>query len=133
MAGAFPDDVELAFQGVGNGDAAAASDENLPDHGFQTLGGLRQIAVVDRNIPPSQQDLSFIIDGTLDLVLTGNTRSRIARQKYHADPILPRRRQLDTLLRHLLAQESIGNLDETARAVGELGVVAYSAAVGEIS
>src|SRR4029434_6036659 len=133
MAGAFPDDVELAFQGIGNGDATAAPDENLADHRLETLGRLRQIAVVDRNIAPSQQDLSFIVDGTLDLVFTGNTRGRIARQKYHADPILPGGRQLDALLGHFLAEESVWNLDETARAVGELGVVAYSAAVGEIS
>src|SRR6185436_9955715 len=74
----------------------------------------------------------LVLDRPLDLVLARDARGRVARQEYHADAVLPRRRQLHALLRHLLAEEAVGDLDQAARAVGQLRVVAHRAAVAQV-
>ena len=70
-----------------------------------------------RHVAPAEQHLAFVLDRALDLVLAGEARGRLLRQEHHADAVLPERRQLDALLRHLLAEERVGDLDQDARAV----------------
>ena len=130
---ALADDVELALERVGDGDAAAAADEHLPDHRLDAPGGLGEVAVVDRHVAPAEQHLALFLDRALDLVFAGDARSRVARQEHHADAVLPGGRQPHAEARHFLAQEAIGNLDQQAGAVGELGIPADRTAVGEVS
>src|SRR5439155_11816423 len=82
---------------------------------------------------PAEQHLALVLDGALDLVFAGVARGGVARQEHHADAVLARRRQLHALLRHLLAEEAVGDLDQQARTVGELRVIAHGAAVSEVS
>src|SRR6185369_2438991 len=115
------------------GDAAAAADEHLADHGLQLLRRLREVARIDRHIAPSEQHLTLVLDRALDLVLAGDARGGVAGQEHHAYAVLPRRRQLHALLRHLVAEVTVRNLDQEARAVGELRVVAHRAAVRQVA
>src|SRR6185369_7912206 len=66
-------------------------------------------------------------------VLAGDARSRVARQEHHADAVLPGGRQLDPLLRHLLAIKAVRNLDQEAGAIGKLGIPTHRAAVREVA
>src|SRR5689334_15978018 len=68
VAGRFPDDVELAFESVRNGDAFASSNEYLPNDGLNLLDGNTEAAVVARHIAPAQQYLALVLDRSLDLV-----------------------------------------------------------------
>src|SRR5438128_5516762 len=133
MSGALADDVELALECVGHRHATAAADEHLADHRLELDRGLREIGVVDRHVAPAEQLLAFVLDGALDLVFAGDARGRVARQEHHADAVLARGRQLHALLRHFLAIEAVGDLDQEARAVGEFRVPAYRAAMGEVA
>src|SRR5687768_6006270 len=104
MTGALADDVELALERIGDGDAPAAPDEYLADHRLQLARRLGQITVVHRHVAPAEQHLAFVLDRPLDLVLAGIAGGRVARQEYHSDAVLTGRRQLHALLDHLLAE-----------------------------
>ena len=71
MAGAFADDVELAFQCVSNADGGAAADEHLTDHRLDLFHRLAEIFAVHRHIAPAEQNLSFVLDGAFDFVFAG--------------------------------------------------------------
>src|SRR5262249_26649777 len=133
VARALADDVELALERVGDGDAAAAPDEHLPDDGLELDRRLREVGVVDRDVAPAKQVLPFVLDRALDLVFAGDARRGIARQDHHADAVLARRRQLHSLLRHLLAVKAIRDLDQDAGAIGKLRIPAYRAAMREVA
>ena len=133
VARALSDDVELALQRVGDGHSFASPDEHLPDHRLDPFRRFREIAVVHGNVPPAEQGLALVLDRALDLVLAGKARGRVARQKNDTDTVLARRGQLHTLLCHDFAQELVGDLDEQACPVRELGIPAHCAAVGEIA
>ena len=133
VAGAFADHVQLAFQGVGDADRGAASDEHLADHRFDFFYRFAEIRAVDRHVAPAEKGLSFVLDRALDLVFTGNARCGLARQEHHADAIVPGRGQLDALFGHFLAEKGIGNLDQDARAIGGLGVCADRTTVGQVA
>ena len=132
VTGTLADDVELALERVGDGDARAAPDEDLPDHRLQLLCRLGEVGVVHRHVAPTEQHLPFVLDRAFNFVLAGETACRIARQEHHADAILPRRRKADAALGHLLAQEPGRHLDQQAGAVRELRVPADRAAVVEV-
>ncbi len=132
MARALADDVELALERIGDGDALAAADEHLAHHRLELDRRLREIRVVDRHVAPAEQRLALVLDRALDLVLAGDARGGIARQEYHADAVLARGRKLHALLRHFLAKEPVRDLDEQSGAVGELRVPAHRAAVAEV-
>jgi len=132
VAGFLADDIKLALQGVGVLDAFAATDENLADHRFDILGGLGQAPAIHRNVAPAEQRLALVADRALDRRLASAAALHVARQEDHADAILADRRQIDTLTRHLLAQEGIGNLDQDAGTVAEQRIVAGGAAMLEI-
>jgi hypothetical protein len=127
------DDVELALQRVGDGNAAAPADEHLADHRLELPRRLGEIGVVDRHVAPAEQRLALVLDRALDLVLAGDARGRIARQEHHADAVLPLGRQLDALLGHLVAEIAVRNLDQQPGAVGELRVPAHRAAMRQVA
>src|SRR3954471_5141716 len=133
MTRALANDVELALKRVGDRHAPAAADEYLTDYRLELDRRLCEVGVVDRHVAPAKQDLAFVLDGALDLVLAGNARSRVARQEHHADAVLPRRRKLDALLRHFLAIETIRNLDQEAGAIRKLRIPPHRAAVREVA
>ncbi len=132
VAGALPDDVELALQSVGDQDIGAAADEDLPDHRLDLLDRFAQHRVVHRHVAPAEQDLALGPHRALDLLLAGHARSALLRQEDHADAVLALGRQGHALPGHFLAEEAIGNLEQEAGAVARLGVGADRAAMGQI-
>ena len=56
----------------------------------------------------------------------------LLRQKHHADAVLARRREFDSLSRHLGAIEVVGDLDEDACAVAHQAVGTDRAAVVQV-
>src|SRR5207245_809285 len=133
VAQALSHAVEPALQLVGHGHSFASPDEHLPYHTLDPFRRFREVAVVHGNVPPAEQDLTLVLDRALDLVLAGKARGRVTRQKDHADTVLARGRQFQTLPCHDFAQELVGDLDEQARPVRELGIPAHRAPVGEIA
>ncbi len=57
---------------------------------------------------------------------------RVLRHEPVADAVVPDRRQFDALLRHLLAEEAVGNLHQHAGAVAHQRIGADGAAMGEV-
>ena len=90
------------------------------------------ISRVDRHVAPAEHDLAFGLDRALELLLAGEARGVLLRQEDHADAVFAGRRQLDALLRHLLAVEAVGDLDQDAGAVAHQLVGADRAAVVEV-
>ncbi len=133
MPGALADDVELALERIGDGNAATAADKHLADDRLELDRGLRQVAVIHRHVAPAEEMLALVLDGALDLVFTGDARGRVARQEHHADAVLAGGRQLHTLLRHLFPVKAIRDLNQDARAIGELRVPAHRTAMGEVA
>ena len=129
---ALADDVELALERVGDHDARAAAHQYLPDCGLQALRRFGEIGIVHRHVAPAEQHLALVLDGALDLILAGEAARWIARQEHHADPVLPRGRQLDAAPGHFLAQQLVRDLDQAACAIGELRIPAHRAAVGKV-
>ncbi len=112
------DDVQLAFQGIGNQDVCAAANEDLADDWlFFAHGGRHGHVGIHWHITPAQQDLAFGLDGAFHLLLTSLARSAFLGQEDHANAVLARWRQLDTLLGHLKAVELVRDLDQQARTV----------------
>jgi len=85
-----------------------------------------------RNIPPSQQELPFSLDGTLHLLFTRQPGGMLFGQKNHADPVFAGRWQFNTQFGHFLAVKGIGDLDQNARPIPHQLVSSYRATVVEI-
>ena len=132
VAGDLANDVELALQRIGHRHARAALDKHLADHRLDLLHRLAEVLRIARHIAPANQHLAFILDRALNLVFAGQARGRLARQKHHAHAVLAEWRQLDALLRHLLAEKLIRNLYQNACAIRCLGVSSYRAAMRKI-
>jgi len=132
MPGALADDVELALQRVGNGDAGATADKYLPHHRLDQAHGFAEVGVVHRHIAPAEQHLALVFDRALNFVFARETRSRIARQEHHPDPVLAHGRQPHALFAEFLAEKPVRYLDQDTRAVGGLGIRAHRAAVIEV-
>ena len=90
--GALADDVELALEGVaGRCMPRPRADEHLADHRLDLLArGSAERRVVHRHVAPAEQQLAFVRDRALDLVLAGRARGGLARQEHHADAVLAR-------------------------------------------
>jgi hypothetical protein len=118
IGSATADDVQLALQGVGNHDVRTTPNEDLPDHRFARPYRRRhRQGMVDRHVAPAQHDLALGAHSTLDLFLTGKTRSGFFRQEDHPDTVVARLRQQNALFGHFLTEESVGNLDQDAGTV----------------
>ena len=127
------DDEELALKRIGHHHTGAAPDKHLPDHRLDFARRIGDVGIVHRHVAPAEQHLPLVLDRTLDLVFAGQTRCRLARQKHHADPVLPGLGERHALLGHFFAEEAIGNLNQDAGAVAELRVEARRAAMREVA
>ena len=132
VAGRLADHIQLAFQCIGDSYARAALHEHLADHRLDFFHRFTEIGVVHRHVSPADQHLAFVFDRTLDFVLAGKTRRRLARQKHHAHAVLPSRRQFHALPGPFLAEKLIRHLNQNTRAVGGLGVGTHRATMGQI-
>ncbi len=126
------DNEQFALEGVLVRSVFAAPDEYLANHRFDRLDAFTQGAVIDRHIAPGQQSLPLGFDFLGQYLFAGTARGRIARQEQHANPVFSRRRQLDVAPAHLVAQETVRNLDHDARTVTRQRISADRAAVSQI-
>ena len=85
-------DVELALEIVVVGDAGAAADEHLAVIGLGDgdLGGVRQLAVVDRHVAPAEQHLALVGDALGDDLLHVVALGGVLRHEDVADRVLTR-------------------------------------------
>src|SRR6185295_688067 len=101
VAGTLANDVELALQRIGHGDARATAHEYLADDGLELLRRLGKVGIVHRHVAPAEQHLAFVLDRALNLVLAGVAARRVARQEDHPDAVLPRWRKMQAARCHL--------------------------------
>src|SRR3954471_24294841 len=98
MTRGLADDVELSLKRVGNGDAGPSADEDLADRRLNAFDRMAKTRVVAGHVTPTEQHLTFVLDGALDLVLASPARCRLLREKHHAHAVFAHRRQRDILL-----------------------------------
>jgi hypothetical protein len=134
VARGLADHVKLPLKRVRNHDVVAAADEDLPDHRFALAHARRHRHVtVHGHIAPPQHHLAFSANAALELLLARQARGVLARQKNHADPVFPGRRQLHALREQLLAVKGVRYLDQDAGAVAVQGVGTHRAAVVQVA
>ena len=111
--GGLADHVQLALQCVLHDHVRATADEHLAHDGlFFAHGGRHGHVAVHGHIAPAQQHLAFGLDGTFQLLFTGQAGGMLFGQEDHAHAIFTRRRQLHPLLGHFFAVELVGNLNQ---------------------
>ncbi|MEY9791221.1 hypothetical protein ABIE77_005780 [Sinorhizobium fredii] len=119
--------------GIGGG-VAASTDEDL--HmvrlGGGDVGRLGERRIVDRHVAEAEQVLPFLGHDLADHLLEMGDQLLVARHEEVADGIFAGLRQGDSLARHLLTEEAIGNLHENARAVTHQRVGADGAAMRQV-
>ena len=124
-------DVELALERV-LVHARRVADENLLDVGLRVARHPPDHVAVDRRVAPAQHAKSFLAHDLFDDSFAQQPVMRIDRKKYHAHSVLTRSRQGETQARRFALEESVGNLDQDARAIAGLRIASASAAMGEI-
>ena len=133
MSRSLADDVELAFQRIGNGDTLAATDEDLADDRLDFLDRCAETRIVAGNVAPPKQYLPFIFDRALYFVLARKPRGGLFRQKDHSHAILPERWQFDALRGQLLSKQSVRNLQKNAGAIASERIGAHRSAMREVA
>ncbi len=126
------DDIKLALQRIGDGDAHPAPDEDLADHRLDLLHRFADAGVVSRHVAPTEQHLPLGADRAFDFLLAGEPRGRLLRQEQHADAVFAERRQSHALLGHLCAEKLVGHLEQNAGAITGKRVRAHCAAMVEV-
>jgi hypothetical protein len=125
-AGAFAPTIKQVVVG-------AAADEDLLHHRlFFAHGGRHRHVAVDRHVAPAEQHLAFGLDGALEFLDAGQAGGVLLGQEDHADAVLARGRQGDTLRGHFLAVELVGDLQQDARPVAHQRIGTDRTAVVEV-
>ena len=132
MTRTLADDVELAFERIGDSDVLAAPDEHLADHRLDFPDRIAESRIVAGHVAPTDECLPFFLDRTLDFVFASQSRRRFLGQEHHADAILSVRRQLDVLPGHFFAQERVRNLQQDAGTVASKRIGADRASMRQI-
>ena len=92
MLSRLADDEQLALERVLVGGRLAAPDEHLAHHRLKCFDTLTQRAVVDRDIAPTDDGLTFCDDLISDDLFTSSARDWISRQEQHAYAVISCRR-----------------------------------------
>ena len=88
MPGALTDDVELTFECVLIHVLGSATDEHLPNHGFDSAHAITKTGVINGYVTPPEQHLTFGGNRAFNFLLTGHARRRLLRQEHHAYAVL---------------------------------------------
>ena len=125
--------IQLTLERVLHNHIVAAAYENLTNHRLAGSHSRRhRHGAVDRNVAPAQQHLALGLDRALHFLLAGQARCVLLGQKYHADPVLARGRQADSLDRHLFPVQRVGQLDQNTGAIAHEFVGSHRAAMVQI-
>ncbi len=96
------------------------------------VGRFGERRIVDRHVAEAEHDLALLGHDLADHLLEVGDKRLVAWHEEIADGIFARLRQGHALLRHLLAEEAVGDLDENARAVAHQRVGTDRAAMREV-
>ena len=133
MAGELADNVELSFESIRHHDICAAADKDLSDNGSSFADGFGEFDIfVNRNISPSEKDLTFGFNGSFDFLFTGSAGSMFSRKENHTHAVIAGLRKQNILLGHFGAEELVRNLNQDACAVAKQRVGADRTAVIQI-
>ncbi len=126
------DDEQLALEGVLIRTAGAAGDEQLAHRRLHDLHAVAQAVVVGGDVAPAQQHLALFGDQAFDQLLATCPAGLGLGQKHHAHPVNAGLGQGHTQGSALLAQESVGNLQQHAGSVAGQGIGAHGTPMGQI-
>ncbi len=133
VGGTAANDVQLAFERIGNKDIRATADKNLADDRlFGAHCRRHRHVAIDGYVAPAQDHLAFGLDGAFDFLDAGVARSGLLRQEDHADTVFAGRRQFDALPGHFFAIELVGNLNQNAGTVALQRISTHGAPVIQI-
>src|SRR5690606_20144775 len=104
---AAADDVERTFEIDRIGDRGILADENLEDGGLVAARGLAEDLALHRDVAPAEEFLALLVDDVLEDALRGVALARLGGEKDETRSVIPLGGKLDTLLRHLLAEELV--------------------------
>src|SRR5262249_59168655 len=120
----LPDDIELALEGLGVGDAGSPCDEDLLEGGLDGLRARPDGRVVRGYRAPAEDRLAFLGDDGLERGAAARGLGRIPRQEDEAGSVMPRGREGNAERRALAGEEAVRHLDQDARAVPRIGLAA---------
>ena len=87
---------------------------------------------VDRHVAPADQHLALDPDEVLEPLDRRRAARLVARQEAHRHRIIAGRRQVEPLALRPGAEQGVGDLDQAAGAVADLGIGADAAAMVEV-
>ena len=139
MLDPLADHIQLALElgiafdrGARDRRARGAADENLPEHGLDRHRARTELAVVGRDVTPSEHELAFVDDDLLEHRLDLLAHRRIARQEHQAGAVAALGRQVDPEPIGLFSEEPVGHLHQDARAVAGIHLASAGAAVQQV-
>ncbi|OIQ83878.1 hypothetical protein GALL_343050 [mine drainage metagenome] len=125
------DDEQLALEGILIG--RVTGNEHLTHDRFVGAGSIGDVAVVARHIAPAETALAFFENDARNGRFASGTPVDRLRQEHHAAGIAACGRQGDVEPGGSLAQEGIGQLDQHAGAVTQLGVISGRPSMGQVA
>ncbi len=139
MLDPLADHVQLALElgiafdrGARRRRARGAPDEDLLEHRLDRHRARTELAVVGRDITPSQHELAFVDDDLFEHRLDLLAHGRIARQEHQPGAITALGRQADPEPIGLFPEEPVGHLDQDARAVAGIHFASARAAMQQV-
>jgi hypothetical protein len=130
---ALADNVEFAFESHVVFQRAAPGDEDLADKRLGRFGGGAQRGIVGGDRAPADDFQAFLFDDFLKCPFASLAFGRVLRQENEAGAVLAGLGQLETAPFALLLKESMGHLDQDARAVAGVGFATARAAMVEVA
>jgi len=112
--------------------AVGAAQERLADGGHARARRLAQIVRVNGHVPPEQQGHAAARAAFLEDPHRAFHALGVRGQEQHGHAVVPLGGQQVAAFLRLLAEESVGNLEEDARAVARVLLQAHAAAVLEV-
>ena len=132
MLDALANDVELALEGLGVGDAGGPADEDLVDDRLDRARARSDGGVVGGHPPPAEDGLPLFSHHRLEHGAAAGGLARVAGQEDEAGPVVTGGGQGEAEPAALAREEGVRHLDEDARAVPGVDLAAAGAAVEEI-
>jgi hypothetical protein len=90
------------------------------------------LAVIHRNVPPAQEDLSLFPYDVLKNPVAYLSLDRVLGKEHHPDPIVARWRQSKAKPGTLFSEELMGQLDKNSGPVSGPGVGTASSSVAQV-
>ena len=129
---ALAGEIELTLEVILVLRSSAIGHENLTHHGLDGLHGLAKVRIVHGDVAPADQGQAFLRELRGDDLFRLGAGRVVAGHEELTDAIVLGGWQGHAQARAFLHEEVMGDLDEDAAAVAELGIRAHRAAMVEI-